>query len=568
MDDDDNANLLLRVLKGRLEDTFTRFCADIPQILRSMPRSGDDRDGADDGPDFVRALLEWVAGTSPRSQASRYLLMWYAKTVAEKGAHRVPDCQVVAELIRARLSRAELVEVDQALASGWDALRNAGSLKTLAARQRKLFLTTLTPAERSRFARYLAAVLPPVALIAGTAATADAAAASSGAAGSGAVSSASGSGIATWTGSAVLVVGLPLVAALGWYAVRGRATPPPRSLAHTAPMAGRAGQGAAMGGGAVVVVTPVTVAALAPEPTPGEGGLAADQHPAFRWTRQVSGVESALVGVASSGSLTVVVGQDGIILSSTDGVVWKAALLSLSHDFLGVAYGHGVFVAVGSSKRGTHGGQLIATSTDGATWAEQGQPDHMALVDVAFGNGAFVAVGVGGALLRSTDGERWRTVDSGTATQLNGVSYVGDRFVVVGYGGTWLTSPDGVAWATQLQKVDLGFGRAVFGNGVYLSFATLYPDGRPHQAKVWRSSDLATWTAQDVTGCEGLVRGGFAEGRFVIAGSGIRSTVDGVEWTTEEPPSAAFTSANDAAWTGSSWIVVGNQGVIFTSTAR
>lgn len=137
--DDDSTKVLMRMLEGRLRDAFAKFCADIPQILRSMPqRPTAAEDGAratDEGADFVRALLEWIAGAPTRSErACRYMLMWYAKSTAEKGTHKLPDGPAIAELIRARLTRAELADVDLALRTNWDALRHGGSLKTLASR--------------------------------------------------------------------------------------------------------------------------------------------------------------------------------------------------------------------------------------------------------------------------------------------------------------------------------------------------------------------------------------------------------------------------------------------------
>jgi len=59
---------------------------------------------------------------------------------------------------------------------------------------------------------------------------------------------------------------------------------------------------------------------------------------------------------------------------------------------------------------------------------------------VAYGNGLFVAVGIGD-IFTSPDGVNWTARTSVTSNYLNGVTYGNGRFVAVGNFGTILTSP-------------------------------------------------------------------------------------------------------------------------------
>ena len=61
--------------------------------------------------------------------------------------------------------------------------------------------------------------------------------------------------------------------------------------------------------------------------------------------------------------LFVSVGEDGTILTSSDGNSWTERTSGTSEDLYEVTYGNGLFVTVG---RGT-----IITSTDGTTWTER-----------------------------------------------------------------------------------------------------------------------------------------------------------------------------------------------------
>ena len=104
--------------------------------------------------------------------------------------------------------------------------------------------------------------------------------------------------------------------------------------------------------------------------------------------------------------------------------------------FYGVAYGNGLFVAVGGLGFGT-----ILTSPDGVSWTERTSGTYNPLSSVTYGNGTFVAVGEGGTILTSPDGVSWTERASPTKDFLNGVAYGNGTFVAVGKDGAILTFP-------------------------------------------------------------------------------------------------------------------------------
>jgi len=122
---------------------------------------------------------------------------------------------------------------------------------------------------------------------------------------------------------------------------------------------------------------------------------------------------------------------------------------------LGVAYGGGLFVAVGDN--GT-----ILTSPDAATWTPRTSGTANSLNDITWGRGNFVAVGEGGTIQTSPNGASWTGRPSGTSISFQGVTYGGGIFLTVGNSDTFLTSPDTINWSQRVINYSL-FYRGTFG---------------------------------------------------------------------------------------------------------
>ena len=92
----------------------------------------------------------------------------------------------------------------------------------------------------------------------------------------------------------------------------------------------------------------------------------------------------------------------------------------------GITYGNSTFMTVGDD--GT-----ILSSSDGTTWTsvnrithtfDNGSTDNISSNDVTYGNGTFVVVSTNGLILTSTDvTSSWTKRTSGTINDLYGVTY-------------------------------------------------------------------------------------------------------------------------------------------------
>jgi hypothetical protein len=120
------------------------------------------------------------------------------------------------------------------------------------------------------------------------------------------------------------------------------------------------------------------------------------------------------------------VGQDGEILTSSDGTTWTSE--NKNQGLNGICFGNGIFVAVGVSG-------AVLTSPDGTAWTSQSSGATSNINGVCFGNSVFVAVGANGAVLTSPDGTTWSSQSSDTYSALDAVCYNNDAFVAVGTGG-------------------------------------------------------------------------------------------------------------------------------------
>jgi photosystem II stability/assembly factor-like uncharacterized protein len=211
------------------------------------------------------------------------------------------------------------------------------------------------------------------------------------------------------------------------------------------------------------------------------------------WSLRPTTSTRHLRAVARAANTGWAVGDGGTLLrSSNAGTDWVAQTSGTVHTLRGVA----VFDAQRAWAVGD-GGRVLRTVDGGATWTQ-----HASGVDrlhaVAFAsaqNG--LAVGQAGAVLRSTDGgASWTRVTSGTTAHLRAVALAGARAWAVGDGGTVLRSTDGGATWTVSPSGSSAPLRAVrFRDNGDVGWAA--GDG----GTLLRSANGgATWTAQPVAG--------------------------------------------------------------------
>ncbi|MCC7374854.1 MAG: hypothetical protein IT581_09370 [Verrucomicrobiales bacterium] len=140
--------------------------------------------------------------------------------------------------------------------------------------------------------------------------------------------------------------------------------------------------------------------------------------------------------------------QQGIIVSSSDGVAWERVASTFNLPALRrVKFGNGVFIVAGEA--------ALLSSVDGRTWHTRALPyrgsgRQNGLLGLAFGAGRFVGVD-DGVLLVSSDGADWevRSLTGAPTVAPCGIAYGQGWFVVAGKNGGIATSIDGLNWTTR-----------------------------------------------------------------------------------------------------------------------
>jgi hypothetical protein len=149
---------------------------------------------------------------------------------------------------------------------------------------------------------------------------------------------------------------------------------------------------------------------------------------------------------------------------------------SASTQWNSIAYGAGVFVAVGNNG-------IINTSPDGIVWTVRSSPGVFDIKKVAFGAGAFVAVGTANGsvtkpIIRSTDGVSWSFVAGGASGSYVSVAYAssgpygpsGSYWTAIGNARWSASSDNGATFSSAATQSELADATDIgFGNSTYLA---------------------------------------------------------------------------------------------------
>ena len=322
------------------------------------------------------------------------------------------------------------------------------------------------------------------------------------------------------------------------------------------------------------------------------------------WSASTSGTTTNLQAVAHGGGTFVAVGNNGVILTSTDAATWTLQQKTsgsemvnyVTSNLFGVGYGGNKFVAVGDLACN------ILTSSDGTTWTLQQKIDSTTITvvnyvtsslnGVTYGGGKFVAVGARGNILTSTDGTTWtlqQKTDSTTMTMvnytsaiLNDVVYASNKFVAVGANGTVLTSSDGASWTIQTTPTTNDFSDVAYGDGTFAAVG--------FSGEINTSSDAITWTRNQKSQLDRMsmtvmvnytasrigALAYYGAGSFILgdfSGKIFQSSTDEdgvVTWTTNSmisPASLAGTFFLDMTYGSGRFVAVASGGLIFTRLA-
>jgi hypothetical protein len=237
---------------------------------------------------------------------------------------------------------------------------------------------------------------------------------------------------------------------------------------------------------------------------------------------------------------------------------YDATLAVSGQDMTGVAYGLGKYVATGiviTSSTSTH---QIKYSSDGVTWTNALPSTNYSFKSIAFGNGIFLALGglyFGQRVVYgSTDGVNWflyytfpptgsSVYDFMRIRFLNGKFYVGiqnNSTSPIATGYTY-SSTNGITWTLVKVWPDSGLSNnttiftpydMAYGGGTYVAVGVA--TSQPSQPAIYTSPDGITWTGTSVLSSVGeFTTISYIRGEFIALGlSGLAyKSSNGTTWT-------------------------------------
>jgi hypothetical protein len=181
----------------------------------------------------------------------------------------------------------------------------------------------------------------------------------------------------------------------------------------------------------------------------GQDGVILSSPNGIDWTLELvstdSVTNSVLLGIGGSTNLLLAVGSGGTVLAGTNVFFWNLLPAPATNDLAGVLYDGYQFILSGDN--GT-----ILTSPNGTNWTKRATPATAFVTSLAQSPSGLVAVGDNGSILRSTDGVSW-AMQQITTNWLSQVRYLNGILIAVGNNGTILTCADGQNWAVQSSGV-------------------------------------------------------------------------------------------------------------------
>lgn len=304
----------------------------------------------------------------------------------------------------------------------------------------------------------------------------------------------------------------------------------------------------------------------------GKGGIDARtlnltvSDPLTAWTQRPTGVTNNLYAALYAGGKFVVAGDNGVTFSSADGLTWtRGSGMPNTHFPRGIAHNGARFVTVGPSADVAAIRANSAYSSDGVTWtAGTTAPNTGTMAAVAFGVGRFVAVGETGRIYNSTDGTAWTEVTSPVTTALRAVAFADNLFVATGGSGRILTSPDGLAWTNRSVATGNTINAVARHQGQWFAAVSAFECFVSTEGTTWKRVDTAGRTLSNL-GVSLLSTGGVLLSS--TSAGGITFAEDPRTWSEHQINATPSTSLSGLAEGAGQIVVVGDRGLIYTTTA-
>jgi hypothetical protein len=303
------------------------------------------------------------------------------------------------------------------------------------------------------------------------------------------------------------------------------------------------------------------------------GGVAAPPDVAV-WTERTSGTSNAINAVAYGNGLWVAVGDSGTILTSPDGVTWTARVSGTTNPLRDVIFAQGKFVACANVG--------FLESTDGITWSAVPFTGPYTTWRIAYANNTWVALAAnaGNAVWTSEDFETWTVrllpVGVGENFICKDIVFGNGVWVVVGSDdynvGRIYTSANLTDWSLTSNGLlsTTAHYSVGFGDGEFVAGWQAEEFGTPPRVRV--SPDGYTWTTRVLGGGVGGIIFGVGHGNGMWVAVGQRGTApmlytsqDAITWTERSLPIGAPNMLNNAAYAQNLWLVGGSGGAILTA---
>lgn len=203
----------------------------------------------------------------------------------------------------------------------------------------------------------------------------------------------------------------------------------------------------------------------------GSDGLILTSKDTKEWTPIDTGIISYFNNIAFGNDRFIIVSDDGNNMVSYDGYTWKNHPSITCYNF-GIIYKNGLFIITADDF-------ILTTNGDG--WVEQLRWDYSSLYDIAYGDGVYVAVGSDGTILSSTDLHKWdnrsanieyRGGSSNSPNDICSIAYGNGIFVAIIEGtldNPILTSPDGINWTRRTVWNNRDLCSVTYGNGKFIA---------------------------------------------------------------------------------------------------
>lgn len=195
------------------------------------------------------------------------------------------------------------------------------------------------------------------------------------------------------------------------------------------------------------------------------------------------------------------VGTYGLILVSSDGISWTertpdGGYTTFGDDFNGIASdGDDIIVIVG------RGGEIQTSINNGSTWVQQTAAGSYTSTfeGIAYGNGVFVAVGQGIEIQTSPDGITWTQRTSAATTSPLSIVYAQDYFVAcLSTNNQIIISTNGITW--ELKTLSFTITTIAFAGDYFFGISddSVYVNYDINDDTKWTQVDIVDSTSTTV----------------------------------------------------------------------